>query len=58
MNTQTTFIVTTKPATRASQLKEAINFGAANNIATVKAILIASQKKNPAIAAPGLADAA
>ena len=51
MAAQYTFIVTTKPASKASQFNSATNLGAANNIATVKAILTISHTKNPTSAA-------
>ena len=51
MATQYTFIVTTKPASNASQLKFATSLGAATSIATVKAILTNSHTKNPTSAA-------
>ena len=53
---QTAFIVITKLTSKAGQLKSATTLGAANSIATVKAIFTASQKKNPSIAAPALTD--
>ena len=57
MATQYTFIVTTRPTNMAGQLRSATSLGAANNIATVKAILTISQTKNPTSAAfPCVAD--
>lgn len=49
---QYTFITTTKPISIANQLKFATHLGAANSIATVKAIFTASQRKNPITAVP------
>ena len=57
MATQYTFIVTTKPASKASQFNPSTSLGAAKSIATVKAILTISQTKNPTSAAfPCVAD--
>lgn len=56
MAIQYTFIVTTKPATMASQLKSKTTLGAATNMATVKQTLTISHKKNPATAVPGFID--
>ena len=51
MAAQYTFIVTTKPANKASQLNSCTSLGAANSIATVKAILTISHTKKPVSAA-------
>jgi D-alanine transaminase len=45
--TQYTFIVSTSPTSNAGQLSATTSLGAANNIATVKAILTISHRKNP-----------
>ena len=55
--TQHAFIVTTKPTSIAGQLSAVISLGAAISIATVKAILTISHKKNPNTAVPGFRDA-
>jgi hypothetical protein len=49
---QYTFIVTTKPATRASQLKSETTLGATKSSATVKMTLTSSQTNRPTKAAP------
>lgn len=54
MATQYTFIVTTKPTSNAGQLSGTTHLGAATNMATDKAILAISHKKNPNTAVPGL----
>src|SRR6187402_2167636 len=51
--TQAAFIVTTKPTSIAGQLSAVISLGAAISIATDKAILTISQRKNPNTAVPG-----
>ena len=53
MASQYTFIVTTKPATKASQLKSEITLGAAKSSATVKTILTNSHTIRPIKAEPG-----
>ena len=53
MASQYTFIVTTKPATKANQLRSEITFGATSSNATVKTILTNSQMNKPAKAEPG-----
>ena len=53
MASQYTLIVTTKPATRASQLKFEITFGATKSNTTVKIILTNSQKNKPTKTALG-----
>src|SRR6476619_1125122 len=54
--TQAAFIVTTKPISIAGQLSATTSLGAAISIATVKAILTISHKKNPNTAVPGFRD--
>ncbi len=55
MASQYTFIVTTKPATKANQLSSEITFGATRSSAMVKTILTNSQTNKPAKAVPGCA---
>ena len=55
--TQYTFIVSTRPTSKAGQLNATTKFGAAINIATVKASLTISHKKNPNIAVAAFRDA-
>ena len=57
MATQYTFIVTTKPASKASQFNSLTNRGAASSIATVITTLTNSQTKNPIKAEPASPDA-
>lgn len=53
---QIAFIVITRPTSKAGQLKSVTTLGAANSIATVRAILTASQKKKANMAAPAFTD--
>ena len=54
MASQYTFVVTTKLATKASQLKSGITLGATKSSATVKTILTNSHTNNPTKADFGL----
>lgn len=56
MATQTDFIVITKPTSKAGQLKSFTSLGAATNMATVKAILTISHRKNPKTAVAGFSE--
>ncbi len=55
MTTQDTFIVTTKPASKANQLSCEISNGEATRSTTVKRILTNSHTNRPAKAAPACA---